>query len=37
MLVGHKVILRTFRKADLEGLYDLAADTREIGPYWPLG
>ena len=37
MLVGHRVILRPFRRADLEGLYDLACDVREIGEFWPLG
>jgi len=37
MLVGHRVILRPFRRADLEGLYDLVADVREIGEFWPLG
>ncbi len=37
MLVGNRVILRPFRRTDLEGLYDLAADVREIGAFWPLG
>jgi len=37
MLVGHRVILRPFRRSDLEGLYDLAADVREIGEFWPVG
>jgi len=37
MLVGRSVVLRPFREEDLEGLYDLAADVREIGAYWPLG
>jgi len=37
MLVGHRVILRPFRRSDLDGLYDLAADVREIGEFWPLG
>ena len=37
MIVGHRVILRPFRKPDLEGLYDLAADVRKMGPFWPLG
>ncbi|MBU0595630.1 GNAT family N-acetyltransferase [Candidatus Bipolaricaulota bacterium] len=36
MLVGRKVILRTFRQPDTEGLYDLIADVREIGDFWPL-
>ena len=36
MLVGHRVILRTARKPDLEGLYDLIADVRTIGDHWPL-
>jgi RimJ/RimL family protein N-acetyltransferase len=37
MLVGEKVILRTLREADLDRLYDLAADVRDMGDYWPLG
>ncbi len=37
MLVGKKVVLRTLREADLDRLYDLAADVREMGDYWPLG
>lgn len=37
MLVGNRVILRPFRRTDLDGLYDLAADVREIGEFWPLG
>jgi len=37
MLVGNRVILRPFRKDDLNGLYDLVADVREIGMFWPLG
>ena len=37
MLVGNRVILRPFRRADLDDLYDLAADIREIGEFWPLG
>ena len=37
MLIGHRVILRPFRRADLEGLYDLVSDVREIGEFWPLG
>jgi len=36
MLVGHRVILRTARRPDLEGLYDLIADVRTIGDHWPL-
>lgn len=36
MLVGRKVILRTFRDKDMEKLYDLAADVRDMGDYWPL-
>lgn len=35
MLTGHRVILRTAREGDLDGLYDLIADVREIG-HWPL-
>jgi len=37
MLVGRCVILRPFRRDDLDGLYDLVADVREIGEFWPLG
>ncbi len=37
MLVGHRVILRPFRKSDLDGLYELTSDVREIGEFWPLG
>lgn len=37
MLVGNRVILRPFRRTDLEGLYDLTADVREMGEFWPLG
>ncbi|MFC2095458.1 GNAT family N-acetyltransferase [Candidatus Bipolaricaulota bacterium] len=37
MLVGNRVILRPFRRSDLEGLYDLVSDVREIGEFWPLG
>ena len=36
MLVGHNVTLRTIRQADLEKLYDLGADVRHMGDYWPL-
>ena len=36
MLVGKKVILRTLREADLDRLFDLAADVREMGDFWPL-
>ena len=36
MLVGKKVILRTLRPADLDVLYDLAADARDLGDYYPL-
>ncbi|MGD8791889.1 MAG: hypothetical protein PVF47_05000 [Anaerolineae bacterium] len=36
MLVGEKVTLRTIRQADLEVLYDLGADVRYMGDYWPL-
>ncbi|MCB8988627.1 MAG: GNAT family N-acetyltransferase [Ardenticatenaceae bacterium] len=36
MLVGKKVILRTLRNADLDVLYDLAADVRDLGDYYPL-
>ena len=31
MLVGKKVILRTFRDADVDKLYDLAAGVRNMG------
>jgi len=37
MLVGHRVVLRPFRRSDLDGLYDFVADVREIGEFWPLG
>ena len=37
MLVGNRIILRPFRRTDLDGLYDLVADVREIGKLWPLG
>jgi RimJ/RimL family protein N-acetyltransferase len=37
MLVGKRVILRTLREADLDLLYDLSADLRHMGDYWPLG
>ena len=36
MLTGHRVILRTVREEDLDGLYDLIADVRTIGDHWPL-
>jgi RimJ/RimL family protein N-acetyltransferase len=36
MLVGNKVTLRTIRQADLDKLYDLGADVRNMGDYWPL-
>lgn len=36
MLVGKKVVLRTLREVDLDELFDLAADVREMGDYWPL-
>jgi ribosomal-protein-alanine N-acetyltransferase len=36
MLVGKKVILRTLREPDLDRLYDLASDVRDMGDYWPL-
>jgi RimJ/RimL family protein N-acetyltransferase len=37
MLVGKQVILRTLREADLDRLYDQAADIRDMGDHWPLG
>lgn len=37
MLVGNRVILRPFRRPDLDGLYDLVADVRRTGEFWPLG
>ena len=37
MLVGQRVILRPFRRSDLDGLYELVADVRDKGPFWPLG
>lgn len=36
MLVGKRVIVRTLREADLDRLYDLAADVRDMGDYWPV-
>jgi len=36
MLVGPRVVLRTFRETDVEALYDLMADVRTIGDFWPL-
>jgi len=36
MLVGRKVIVRTAREADIEGLYDQIADVRTIGDHWPV-
>jgi [ribosomal protein S5]-alanine N-acetyltransferase len=36
MLVGRNVIIRTVRHADLDRLYDLKADLRQAGDYWPL-
>jgi len=37
MLVGRRVILRPFRRSDLDGLYELSADVRKKGEHWPLG
>lgn len=37
MLVGKRVIVRTLRETDLDRLYDLAADVRDMGDYWPMG
>jgi len=37
MLVGENVILRPFRRPDLDGLYELVSDVRDIGEFWPLG
>jgi ribosomal-protein-alanine N-acetyltransferase len=36
MLVGKRVIVRTLRQADLDRLYDVAADVRDMGDYWPM-
>lgn len=36
MLTGHRVVLRTAREGDLDGLFDLIADVRTIGDHWPL-
>jgi ribosomal-protein-alanine N-acetyltransferase len=36
VLTGQRVILRTVRETDLEGLYDLIADVRTIGDHWSL-
>jgi len=37
MLIGNRVILRPFRRSDLDGLYELSADVRKVGEHWPLG
>jgi RimJ/RimL family protein N-acetyltransferase len=37
MLVGKTVILRPVRESDLDQLYDLVADVRDMGPYWMPG
>jgi RimJ/RimL family protein N-acetyltransferase len=36
VLVGKKVIVSAIRHADLDHLYDLMADVRAMGDYWPL-
>ena len=36
MLVGKRIILRTVREADLPKLYELRADVRNLGEYYPL-
>jgi len=36
MLVGKKVIVRTLRRPDIDRLYELVADVRDMGDYWPL-
>jgi RimJ/RimL family protein N-acetyltransferase len=36
MLVGERVVLRTVRERDLDQLYDLMADVRTMGDFWPL-
>jgi ribosomal-protein-alanine N-acetyltransferase len=36
MLVGKRVILRTVRESDLDILFELTADVRDSGDYWPL-
>lgn len=35
MLVGKTVVLRAVRQRDLDHLYDLSADVRNMGNYWP--
>ncbi len=36
MLVGKNITLRTLRPGDLEKLYNLAADVRDLGDYYPV-
>lgn len=36
MLVGKRVVVRAVRERDLDRLYDLMADVRYTGDYWPL-
>ena len=36
MIVGKKIILRTVRESDLAELFELRADIRNMGDYWPL-
>jgi RimJ/RimL family protein N-acetyltransferase len=36
MLVGRNVILRPLRSSDIQTYFDLSADIRMAGPYWPI-
>lgn len=36
MLVGRNVILRPLRSSDIQTYFDLGADIRMAGPYWPI-
>ena len=36
MLVGRHVILRPLRSSDVETYFDLNADIRKAGPFWPM-
>ena len=36
MLVGGKVVLRTVKASDLNTLFELTADVRDVGEHWPL-
>ena len=36
MLVGERVILRPLRSADVQTYFELSADIRKAGPFWPI-